>query len=272
MRWLRTLTGRRRARGDAIPQALWRETLTHFPFLEDPQAPGANALRLMARAFLDTKEFHGADGLLITDAMAVAIAAQACLPVLHLQAPLVGIGWYDDFVGIVVHPGSVVARRENIDDAGVVHSYQEVLSGEAMQDGPVTLSWQDVQEAGASARDGYNVVIHEFVHKIDMRNGAPDGCPALPDGFMGATSAALARTAWRAALEHHYLAFCDQLSLAERFGATPPWLDPYAATSLDEFFAVVSEAYFVNQSQFARDFAGLVPMFDAFFKAPGQAG
>ena len=38
--------------------------------------------------------------------MALAIAAQAVLPVLHL-----GLRWYDDFVGIVVHPDEVVARR-----------------------------------------------------------------------------------------------------------------------------------------------------------------
>ena len=41
----------------------------------------------------------------------------------------------------------VVAHREVMDDAGVVHQYEEVLAGEAMPDGPVMLSWHDVQQA-----------------------------------------------------------------------------------------------------------------------------
>jgi hypothetical protein len=188
------------------------------------------------------------------------------LPVLHLHAPWRGIDWYGDFVGIVVHPGSVLARRESVDELGVVHNYDEVLSGEAMQDGPVMLSWQDVAAAGTSAQDGYNVVIHEFVHKIDMRDGAPDGCPPLAAGFMETGSAKAARSAWCATLEQHFLAFSDQISLAERFGAPQPWLDPYGATAPDEFFAVTSEAYFVNRTRFAADFAGLLPMYDAFFR------
>jgi len=266
LRWLRQLALPGRARPTEIPAAVWQQTLAHYPFLRQADPSHTHALRQMTRAFLDSKEFHGANGLHITDTMAIAIAAQACLPVLHLRAPLAGIDWYDDFVGIVVHPGSVVARRESVDDTGVVHRYDEVLSGEAMQDGPVMLSWQDVASSGTSARDGYNVVIHEFTHKIDMRDGFPDGCPALPVGFMAAASAKAARDAWHATLLAHYQAFCDQLSLAERFGAESPWLDPYAATSPDEFFAVASEAYFVNRTRFAADFQGLLPMFDAFFR------
>ena len=129
----------------------------------------------MAARFLADKEFHGANGMAITDTVAVAIAAQAVLPVLHL-----GLGWYDDFVGIVVHPDEVLARRTVHDETGVVHHYEEVLAGEAMDGGPVMLNWRDVEGAGATADQGYNVVIHEFVHKIDMRDGTPDGCPPLP--------------------------------------------------------------------------------------------
>ncbi len=84
--------------------------------------------------FLDRKEFTGADGFVVSDEIAVSIAAQACLPVLHL-----GLEHYGRFVGIVVHRGEVVARREHVDEAGVVHRYDELLSGEAMEGGPVML-------------------------------------------------------------------------------------------------------------------------------------
>ena len=200
--------------------------------------------------------------------MAVAIAAQACLPLLHWGAPEQALRWYADFVGIVVHPGEVVARREAVDEAGVVHQFDEVLSGEAMEHGPVMLSWQDVAAAGTSAETGYNVVVHEFAHKIDMRNGEPDGCPPLPPGFMGAASPRAAQTAWRAVLEPAFDAFREQVIIAERFGGAEPWLDPYGAESPTEFFAVACEAYFVNRVRFGEDFPALLALFDAFFRPP----
>jgi len=236
-----------------IPGALWQATLAHYPFLAElPEGQGAH-LRVLSSRFLAQKEFHGAQGMLITDAIAVAIAAQACLPVLHL-----GLAWYDDFVGIVVHPSQMLARREQTDEIGVVHRYSEVLAGEAMDGGPVTLSWQDVASAGELAGQGYNVVIHEFVHKIDMKNGTPDGCPPLPSRS--------ARSSWHDAMQAAYDGFRDKVAIAERFGGEPPWLDPYGATSPAEFFAVACEAYFVNRTRFNEDFAPLTRQFDQFFK------
>ena len=157
---------------------------------------------------------------------------------------------------------------EAVDEAGVVHQFDEVLSGEAMEHGPVMLSWQDVAAAGTSAETGYNVVVHEFAHKIDMRNGEPDGCPPLPPGFMGATSPRAAHAVWRAVLEPAFDAFREQVIIAERFGGAEPWLDPYGAESSTEFFAVACEAYFVNRDRFGEDFPALQALFDAFFRPP----
>ncbi|WP_395055645.1 zinc-dependent peptidase [Polaromonas sp.] len=239
-----------------IPDAVWQATLAHYPFLAQISPERQGRLRLMSSRFLTRKEFHGAQGMVITDAIAVAIAAQACLPVLQL-----GLAWYDDFVGIVVHPGQMLARREQTDDIGVVHRYSEVLAGEAMDGGPVALSWQDVAGAGQSAGQGYNVVIHEFVHKIDMRDGFADGCPPLPSRA--------ARMRWQDTMQTAYDDFCEKAAIAERFGGEPTWLDPYGATSPAEFFAVASEAYFVSRPRFTEDFAPLTALFDHFF-VPGK--
>lgn len=244
---------RRRQAPRPIPDALWRSALARYPFLAERPAAELEQLRMLTAGFLATKEFHGAQGLAITDEVAVDIAAQAVLPVLHL-----GLAWYDDFVGIVVHPDEVVARREFMDDAGVVHHYDEVLAGEAMEGGPVMLSWRDVAGAGDTAREGYNVVIHEFVHKLDMRDGTPDGCPPL--------ASAQARRDWLAVMQAEYDAFREQVIIAERFGGEPPWLDAYGAQSIDEFFAVASEAYFVNRNRFGAEFAALLRLLDSFFR------
>jgi Mlc titration factor MtfA (ptsG expression regulator) len=251
--WLR----KRRAQR-AIPEGMWLDMLARYPFLAQRPEAEIQRLRELASQFLDTKEFHGANGLVITDAVALAIAAQAVLPVLNL-----GLTWYDDFVGIVVHPDEVLARRTVTDEHGVVHHYDEVLTGEAMEGGPVMLSWSDVDSAGSTADQGYNVVIHEFIHKIDMRDGAPDGCPPLPS--------ATARRAWLAGIQAEYDGFREKVIIAERFGGEQPWLDAYGAEGIDEFFAVACEAYFVNRARFEGEFPALVPLFDSFFRRPSAA-
>jgi Mlc titration factor MtfA (ptsG expression regulator) len=243
---------RRRRSVPEIPDPLWRATLARYPFLTERRDEEVQRLRTLAAEFLVHKEFHGAGGLAITDEIALAIAAQAVLPVLHL-----GLSWYDDFVGIVVHADEVVARRSTVDDTGVVHDWNEVLAGEAMERGPVMLNWHDVAHAGATADTGFNVVIHEFVHKIDLRDGAPDGCPPLPSRE--------ARRQWLAVLEAQYAQFREQVIKAERFGEPPPWLDDYGATAIDEFFAVACEAYFVNRERFTREFPQLTVLFDGFY-------
>ncbi|WP_411884501.1 zinc-dependent peptidase [Polaromonas sp. YR568] len=252
LNWLRTLGRQGAPTTKTIPDTLWMDTLLQFPFLARRPVAELQRLHELAGKFLKQKEFTGANGLKVTDEMAVAIAAQACLPVLHL-----GLRWYDDFKGIVVHPGAMLARREVTDQAGVVHRYSEALLGEAMEGGPVTLSWQDVAAAGSSAEQGHNVVIHEFVHKMDMRDGAADGCPPL--------ASRSAHAGWHSVMQPAYDGFCEKVAMARRFGAEPPWLDDYGAGSPAEFFAVACEAYFVNRERFTQDFPSLTVLFDKFF-------
>ena len=226
-------------------------------------------LQRLATHFLAHKEFSGAHGLHITDAMAVAVAAQACLPLLHLgppDRPEDALHWYDDFVGIVMHPDAAVAPRKAMDEAGVMHHYDEVLSGEAMHHGPVMLSWPAVQQAGTEHDAGYSVVIHEFVHKMDMQAGGAHGAPPLPRGFMGARSAREGAARWAATWAPAYHRFREQLIRAERFGEPLPWLDAYAASAPAEFFAVACEAHFVEPERFAQEFPALAASLREFFK------
>jgi MtfA peptidase len=243
---------RRKRRAPAIPDALWHGTLARYPFLAEREPADLEQLRALSAEFLARKEFHGAGGLLITDEIALAIAVQAVLPVLHL-----GLGWYADFVGIVVHADEVLAKRTTVDETGVVHDWDEVLAGEAMEGGPVMVNWHDVAQAGASAQTGFNVVIHEFVHKIDLRDGAPDGCPPLPTRE--------ARRHWLQVMQAEYERFRELVIRAERFGGEEQWLDSYGATAIDEFFAVACEAYFVNRGRFTKEFPQLTVLFDGFY-------
>lgn len=239
-----------------VPDALWRQAVQCQPVLARRSPAELARLRTLAQSFLAQKEFSGAAGLVVTDAMAVTVAALACLPVLGMGPK--GLALYRDFKGIVLHPGAMLARRRITDEAGVVHHYAEALVGEAMDGGPVTLSWDDVLGSASAVSQGHNVVIHEFVHKIDMLAGGANGCPPLPSRA--------AQTAWQATMAPAYERFRQQVVLAQRFGEPPPWLDAYGAESPVEFFAVAAEAYFVNPERFVEDFPDVAAVFDRFFK------
>ncbi len=253
-----------------IPDRLWTTQLAALPFIAARDPSIHERLRTLCERFLASKEFHGAQGLAVSDEMALSVAMQACLPLSTMPTGSSAhslLAWYDDFVGIVLQPGEVVAPRNITDDSGVVHEWQEVIAGEAMELGPVMLNWNDVAQAGESAADGYNVVVHEFLHKMDLRDGVADGCPPLPSGFCGAGSYRQARQCWAAVFEPAYQRFRERVIRAERFGSPAPWLDAYGAESPDEFFAVTGEAYFVNRRRFDEEFPELAQLYDAFFAA-----
>lgn len=269
-RWLRRLL----RRPVPIPDALWQRTLARYPFLPRAGSAHAERLRRICAHFLARKEFSGAHGLQVSDEMALAVAAQACLPLLHMgpdEAPERALAWYGNFVGIVMHPAAALAPRRRRDGSGVVHEWREPLLGEAMHGGPLMLSWPAVQDAGQGEGEdaGGSVVIHEFMHKMDMRAaGYADGSPPLPDGFMGASRPREAAQLWQRVWTGAYERFRQQSILAERFGAPAPCLDAYAASAPAEFFAVACEAHFVQPERFAREFPDLAAALRAFFRQP----
>lgn len=254
---VRSAATRWRARREAgalarrpIPDLLWRRTLKRFAFLPRAGTTDEQSLRRLCSLFLDRKEFSGADGLQVTDDMALAIAAQACLPVLQL-----GLDRYDSFVGIVVQPAHVRTRRTEVDEFGVVHEYDDRLSGEAVAGGPVMLSWRDVRAAGATAARGYNVVIHEFAHVLDLADGSPDGTPLLPHHIK--------RRDWEDVLRAEFNAFCQRIDEQGESAGTA--LDPYGATAIDEFFAVATESFFVSPRAMASEHPALYALFCRYF-------
>lgn len=235
----------------AIPDALWRLTLLRYPFLGQRSEADLAELRRLCSLFLARKEFHGVDGFEITDEVAVAVAAQACLPVLRL-----GLAWYDGFVGIVMHAGEVVAQRRYEDEDGVVHEYDEELAGEAMEGGPLMLAWQaiavsdDPAEFGADAI--YNVVVHEFAHVIDMRDGLADGVPPLE---------AAERERWIEVIDAEWERFCERVDAGEE-----TLIDPYGAEAVEEFFAVAVEAFFVAPAAMRAEEPAMYDLLAGFFR------
>lgn len=255
----------------AIPDDLWQTTVEALPFIARLDIVDRERLRRLAEALLADKEMAAAGDLELNAQIQVNIAVQACLPILNL-----GIDWYRGWNSIVVYPGEFLVPREVVDDDGVVHEYVEPIAGEAWDGGPLLVSWEDAQIAGQPNRGGYNVVIHEFTHKIDLLNGDADGVPP----FDHQLHPALEMRAWQKSLEDAYERFNAELDLieaslpahlspddeaADAYYAHLP-LDPYAALNPGEFFAVSSEAFFVNPTRLAQAFPPWYRQLALFFR------
>lgn len=232
----------------AIADDLWKRTLVRYPFLRRGSDPGGGELRRLASLFLDRKEFVATGGLRLTNDVAVAVAAQACLPILRL-----GLEAYDSFVGIVLHPDQVRANRVLSDEDGVVHEFEDALAGEMVDGGPVMLSWRDVRSAGQTAHDGYNVVIHEFAHVLDSSRGLT---AAL---FEDAPTSG--ESAWFATLRQEFDSFVQRVDADQ-----PTLLDPYGAEAPSEFFAVACEAFFVSPARLRQEHPALYAQLVGFFR------
>lgn len=228
----------------AIPDELWEQVIGALPFLANLTVDAKKRLKTLSQQFLAEKEFSAAGGLQLTDEICVSIAAQGCLPILEL-----GLGAYQDWIGIVVYPDEFVVPRVIEDEDGIVHEFNDVLSGEAWQGGPLLVSWRDVQMAG----DGYNVVIHEFAHKLDMLNGEADGMPALHSGLTGED--------WDRIFFAAYDNFCQRVDRGEEMR-----IDPYAGEAPEEFFAVFSEVFFEKPAIIKAEYPALYDLLRRYYR------
>lgn len=245
-----------------IDTALWRQATAPWLFMRGLEQAEVERLRDLSGRFLARKHFSGTHGLEVTPLMRVEIAAQATILVLEL-----GLEWYEGWSEIIVYPSQFAPEREVVDEAGVVHVTNDPMAGEAWLGGPLILSYEDVAMTGdADLRvAGYNVVIHEFAHKLDMRNGDPNGSPPLHAGMSAA--------AWKRAFSSAYQDFCVKVDRADQrasrdggaaLDALP--IDPYAATSAGEFFAVTSEAFFETPELLAPAYPAVYEQLRLFYK------
>jgi len=255
---------RRARRPAAVPvdPALWRRATAPWLFMRGMASDESERLRGLCERFLALKRFSGTHQLEVSEAMRVEIAAQACVLVLEL-----GIEWFDGWSDVIVYPSQFMPEREVEDEAGVVHLTRDPMAGEAWLGGPVILSYEDVALAGdaRSRVAGYNVVIHEFAHKLDMRSGEPNGFPPLHRGMDA--------RAWKRAFSEAYADFVRRVEAAERLPRRRGQaaldqlpIDPYAAESAAEFFAVGSEAFFETPEFLAPAYPGVYEQLRLFYR------
>lgn len=222
--WFRRRRRERYLRDHPVSAGEFTTVLGRVPACAGLDREEQERLRRLVTLFLHEKVFEPAGDAEVVTPDRMLIAVSACLPVLNL-----GFDAYDGWVTVIVYPDEFLVEYEEEDEAGLVHSGRDLRAGEAWERGPLVISLRDVH--AQSGWEGYNVVIHECAHKLDMCNGAPDGFPVL-HGDMSAGD-------WTSAFTQ---AFEDLHARIARGEDTP--LDDYAAESPAECFAVFSEYFF----------------------------
>jgi len=246
MQWIRNWRRRRILRRAALDEALWRSVLARYPFTSALSAAERDRLRARAILFLNEKSIAGAGGLEVRDEIRMCVAAQACMLVLNLD-----LDFFRGWAEVIVYPDEFLVDYEYVDDDGIAHRVRGPLSGESWLAGPVILSWADAEQGGSG--DGYNVVIHEFAHKLDMLNGDANGFPPL--------HADMDRARWSDTFSAAYEDFCARV---ERHEETV--IDPYAAENPAEFFAVLSEAFFEMPNAVRSGYPAVYGELAAFYR------
>lgn len=254
---LRAWRRRRLLRRHPLDDELWRAQVAGLEVLGGLDDGELARLRDLTTLFVHDKRLYGTHDLEVDAGMAIAIGAQACLLLLNLDdgtALDVYPGWHS----VILYPGAFVARHDWRDSVGVVHERVMALDGEASHRGPVALSWADARPRPRSHGDARNVVLHEFAHKLDDLDGDTNGHPPLHRGMSTRTWSRVFGAAYDDLREH----------LAR--GRHPP-IDPYAATSPAEFFAVATEVFFEQPHQLQHAWPELYAQLEAYYRQdPGR--
>ncbi len=246
MSWFARWRRDRILRRHLVPPDAFRSTVGRLPILHGLTPDELRRLRESASLLLHDKTFSAAGGAEVDDVVQLAIAVQACLLTLNLAEDSYR-GWNE----IILYPDEFLRPREEMDEAGVVHHTRDILAGESWHGGPLVLSLADVEASGQA--DGFNVVLHEFAHKLDMLNGDANGFPPLHRG--------MSATAWAHDFGSAYEDFCARVDAGEDTA-----LDPYASSAPAEFFAVLTEAFFETPQLLHAEYPAVYAQLKLFYR------
>jgi MtfA peptidase len=211
-----------------------RRNVAHYNMLDDDER---RRLCKLIQIFIIEKSWEGCGGLELTDEIRVTISALACLLILNLPH-----NFFENVETIIVYPFDLVLPERKL---GFFENTLEPLeaagpiSGQAFEQGPLILVWDAILESIRYSGSGYNVVYHEFAHKLDMLDGVADGTPRLRDRAEYRD--------WVKTCSREYLRLLKDVEKGKR-----TFLDEYGATDEAEFFAVATEHFFDQPLQMIK--------------------
>lgn len=246
--WLHRLKLQYVLRRARIPERQWKDCVAQLSVLHKLSQPELHRLRELASLFLYEKTVNGAKGFTVTEEMRNQLAAQACLLILNLD-----LDYYSGWREIIMYPDSFIVQRDEVDGVGLVHKNRRALGGESWSHGPVIISWADALHRSGHYHQGGNVILHEFAHKLDMLNGEANGMPPLHRD--------MDRERWTRSFTQAYEQLSEQLEYHHH-----TQIDPYAATSPAEFFAVMTEYFFESPETLQEAFPAVYAELCAFYR------
>lgn len=212
------------------------------------EADEQTRLREIAKVLVREKNWEGCQGLALTEEMPVTIAAQAALLIVNLDHD-----YYANVESILLYPASYRAV-EYVGSGRIVTEMPVDRLGEAWSGNlPLILSWPEALAGGRNENSGRNVVLHEFAHKLDNRDGVVDGVPRLGsdtdyERWSNVMSREFERLKYMASIGH------------------PTLLDWYGAKSPAEFFAVSTECFFGHPIEMRRHHPDLYAVLGAYYR------
>ncbi len=211
-----------------------RRNMIHYGLLDDAER---KHLKKLIQVFIAEKSWEGCGGLELTDEIRVTISAQACLLLLNIPH-----NYYENVETIIVYPSDIVLPKRKLgffENALEPLEPESPVAGQAFEQGPVILVWDAILKGGRRPEYGFNVVYHEFAHKLDMQDGVADGTPRL-------RNRAEYRD-WIKTCSREYIRLLKDLHKGKQ-----TFLDAYGATDEVEFFAVATEHFFCQPIQMMK--------------------
>ena len=232
-----------------LADSVWAAVRAKLPILDGLNADEDQRLRQRAMLFLHSKHLTALPGVSLSEHQRLHLAALAELPLLHLA----DLDWYQGFHEVLLYPDDFRSPQQHRDASGVVHEWSGQHSGEAWLHGPVILAWPGVQQSGQW--NGYNLVIHELAHKLDMLNGDANGLPPLHRDMR--------QSDWADVMQSAYDHLNQQL---DQHPHREPPIDAYAGENPAEFFAVCSEYFFSAPDLLVAAYPQVYEQLHAFYR------
>ncbi len=180
----------------------------------------------------------------VEDIDRILIAAAAIIPVYSIP------DWqYINLHEVLLYPGTFNA---DFDQSGQDRNIIGMVGTGAMQHVMVISKWQ-LRQGFINTHDTRNTAIHEFVHLIDKMDGTMDGIPEI-------------------ILERSYTGQWKQLmeTTIEQMKTNGSDIDFYGATNTAEFFAVISEYFFMQPQLLQSNHPDLFEMLERIYKTRRQ--
>ena len=173
--------------------------------------------------FLSSVKITGANAE-VEDLDRLLIGAAAVIPTYNIP------DWeYINLKEVLVYPGNFNTDFEQ-------HGHERMISGMvgtgALQNVMILSKWE-IRQGFVDNKSHHNTAIHEFIHLVDKMDGTLDGVPEL-------------------LLERKYVARWKELieTTMQQIRSGQSDINPYAATSPVECFAVISEYFFEQPEMF----------------------